>query len=111
MLSRTKVRTHSLLRYSISASFRLYHSKVTSVNDAIKGIQSNTTLLCGGFGLSGVPDTLINELVKAPHINNLTAVSNNAGIDGCGLSQLLSTGQVKKMIASYIGGNKTCEKM
>ena len=111
MLSRTKVRTHSLLRYSISASFRLYHSKVTSANDAIKGIQSNTTLLCGGFGLSGVPDTLINELVKAPHINNLTAVSNNAGIDGCGLSQLLSTGQVKKMIASYIGGNKTFEKM
>ena len=111
MLSRTKVCTHSLLRYSISASFRLYHSKVTSVNDAIKGIQSNTTLLCGGFGLSGVPDTLINELVKAPHINNLTAVSNNAGIDGCGLSQLLSTGQVKKMIASYIGGNKTFEKM
>lgn len=88
-----------------------YHSKVTTVSDAIKELKSDSTLLCGGFGLSGVPDTLINELVKTPSVKNLQAVSNNAGIDGCGLSQLLVTGQVTKMIASYIGGNKTFEKM
>lgn len=88
-----------------------YHSKVASVSEAIKHIKGDSTLLCGGFGLSGVPDTLINELVKSPSISNITAVSNNAGIDGCGLSQLLVTGQISKMIASYIGGNKTFEQM
>lgn len=90
---------------------RFAHSKIVSVQDALKPIKSNDTLLCGGFGLSGVPDTLLNELKDHSHIKDLKAVSNNAGIDGCGLSQLLVTGQVKKMIASYIGGNKTFEKL
>lgn len=69
------------------------------------------TLLCGGFGLCGVPDTLINEVIKKPEIKGLTAVSNNAGTDDSGLGQLLKTKQIKKMIASYIGENKTFEKM
>lgn len=76
---------------------------------AIKGMQSGSTLLAGGFGLCGVPDTLINELEKNTDINDLTCVSNNAGVDGGGLGKLLATGQVKKMIASYVGENKTFE--
>lgn len=67
-------------------------------------------ILCGGFGLCGVPDTLINELEKRTDITNLTAVSNNAGVDGKGLGKLLESGQVRKMIASYVGENKTFEK-
>lgn len=96
--------------FSATAAAR-YHSKVVSVSEAIAGIKSNSTLLCGGFGLSGVPDTLINELKTKPEIKGLTAVSNNAGIDGRGLSQLLVTKQISKMIASYIGGNKTFERL
>lgn len=95
-------------------SFRVlvrFKSKVTTVDDAIKDMKSDITLLCGGFGLSGVPDTLINALEKKHDVKNITAVSNNAGVDGSGLSKLLVSGQISKMIASYIGGNKTFEKL
>ncbi|KAK6197612.1 uncharacterized protein RJT21DRAFT_123441 [Scheffersomyces amazonensis] len=89
-----------------------YSSKVvSSVDEALEGITGNITLLSGGFGLSGVPDTIINAMKEKPHINNITAVSNNAGLEGRGLSQLLVTGQITKMISSYIGGNRTFEKM
>ena len=74
-------------------------------------MKPNTTLLCGGFGLCGVPDTLIDELLNKPEITGLTAVSNNAGTDNSGLGKLLKTKQIKKMIASYIGENKTFEQM
>lgn len=74
-------------------------------------MKPNSTLLCGGFGLCGVPDTLINEVHNRPDLTGLTAVSNNAGTDTSGLGKLLKTKQVKKMIASYIGENKTFEKM
>ena len=74
-------------------------------------MKPDTTLLCGGFGLCGVPDTLINEVLKKKDISGLTAVSNNAGTDNSGLGQLLKSKQIKKMIASYIGENKTFEKM
>lgn len=87
-------------------------SKVVATTDeALAGIKSDITLLSGGFGLSGVPDTLINALKEKPEIQNITAVSNNAGLDGRGLSQLLVTGQITKMVLSYIGGNKTFEKL
>ncbi|KAK6464688.1 hypothetical protein DFJ63DRAFT_88077 [Scheffersomyces coipomensis] len=89
-----------------------YSSKVVqSTDEALEGITGNITLLSGGFGLSGVPDTIINAMKEKPEINNITAVSNNAGLDGRGLSQLLVTGQITKMISSYIGGNRTFEKM
>lgn len=94
--------------------YSLVHPKskvVYSTDEALEGITSNVTLLSGGFGLSGVPDTIINALVKKPEIKNITAVSNNAGLDGRGLSQLLVTGQITKMISSYIGGNRTFEKL
>jgi 3-oxoacid CoA-transferase len=74
-------------------------------------MQPNSTVLCGGFGLCGVPDTLIDEVLKNKHLTGLTAVSNNAGTDDSGLGKLLKTKQIKKMIASYIGENKTFEKM
>ena len=82
-----------------------------SAAEAIKDLKSDTTLLSGGFGLCGVPDTLINEVAKTPHIKGLTAVSNNAGVDGSGLGLLLASKQIKKMIASYVGENKTFERM
>lgn len=74
-------------------------------------MKSNSTLLAGGFGLCGVPDTLINAVHATPSITGLTAVSNNAGVDGAGLGLLLGSGQIKKMIASYVGENKTFGRM
>lgn len=82
-----------------------------SAAKALEDMKPNSTLLCGGFGLCGVPDTLINEVHRRPEINGLTAVSNNAGTDASGLGKLLKTKQIKKMIASYIGENKTFERM
>jgi len=74
-------------------------------------MSSGSTLLVGGFGLSGVPDTLINQVKRTPSITGLTAVSNNAGVVGGGLGLLLESKQVKKMIASYVGENKVLEQM
>lgn len=71
---------------------------------------SNSTLLCGGFGLSGVPDTLINAVHARPSITDLTVASNNAGIPGSGLGLLLKSRQIRKMISSYIGDNKLFEE-
>ena len=73
-------------------------------------MKGNTTLLAGGFGLCGVPDTLINTVHANPHIKGLTVVSNNAGIVGSGLGLLLESKQISKMIASYVGENKLFEQ-
>lgn len=81
-----------------------------SAAEAIKDMKGDSTLLCGGFGLCGVPDTLINEVKNTPSIKGLTAVSNNAGVVGSGLGLLLESKQVKKMIASYVGENKLFEQ-
>ena len=72
-------------------------------------IKDGQTLAVGGFGLCGIPEALI-EAVKASGAKNLTAISNNAGVDGFGLGVLLNTRQVKKMIASYVGENKEFER-
>ncbi|KAM0276429.1 hypothetical protein ACHAQH_006781 [Verticillium albo-atrum] len=82
-----------------------------STAEAIGQVKSGSTVLVGGFGFSGVPNTLVNALRDRPDISDLTVVSNNAGMPGVGLGQLLGTGQIKKMIASYIGENKTFEKL
>ena len=74
-------------------------------------MKGDSTLLCGGFGLCGVPDTLINAVKNTPSISGLTAVSNNAGVVGSGLGLLLASKQVKKMVASYVGENKVFEQM
>src|SRR5579885_1673706 len=78
---------------------------------ALEGVlHDDLMLMCGGFGLVGVPDKLI-AAVRDSGIKGLTCVSNNAGIDGAGLGLLLETGQVKKMISSYVGENKTFAKL
>ena len=68
-------------------------------------IQDGMTIMSGGFGLCGIPDSLI-EAIKASGAKNLTMISNNAGVDGAGLGILLETRQIRKMIASYVGENK-----
>jgi 3-oxoacid CoA-transferase A subunit len=78
---------------------------------AVEGVLSDgMMLMCGGFGLVGIPDKLIHA-VRDAGVKNLTCVSNNAGIDGAGLGLLLENGQVKKMISSYVGENKTFAKL
>lgn len=67
------------------------------------------TVMSGGFGLCGIPELSIAALVKAG-TKDLTFISNNAGVDGFGLGQLLETRQVKKMISSYVGENKEFER-
>ncbi|KAF2088574.1 beta ketoadipate:succinyl-CoA transferase, TR1 [Saccharata proteae CBS 121410] len=102
-----------LLARTFASSARRHeiNKVLPSAAEAIKDMKSNSTLLCGGFGLCGVPDTLINEVEKTPSITGLTAVSNNAGVVGSGLGLLLASKQVKKMIASYVGENKVFESM
>jgi len=76
---------------------------------AISDIRSGSTLLVGGFGLVGIPENLITAL-KVSGINNLTVVSNNCGVDDFGLGILLQNHQIKKMVSSYVGENKTFEQ-
>jgi 3-oxoacid CoA-transferase len=97
--------------FSSSSRRYLINKIIPSAAEAIKDMKSNSTLLCGGFGLCGVPDTLINQVKETPSITGLTAVSNNAGVVGSGLGLLLESKQVSKMIASYVGENKVFEKM
>jgi len=73
-------------------------------------IKDGMTLMSGGFGLCGIPETLI-EAVRQSGARDLTVVSNNAGVDGIGLGLLLETGQIKKMISSYVGENKIFAKL
>ena len=74
--------------------------------EALEGaVFDGMTLMCGGFGLCGVPERMIDAL-KDSGVKNITAVSNNAGIDGAGLGLLLETKQISKMISSYVGENK-----
>ena len=66
-------------------------------------------VMAGGFGLCGLPESLIYAL-QGTGVRGLTVVSNNAGVDGIGLARLIDSGQIKKMISSYVGNNKTFEK-
>ncbi len=77
-----------------------------NAREALAGLLKNDMLImCGGFGLCGVPDLLI-EAIREAGVTGLTFVSNNAGVDGAGIGILLETRQVKKMISSYVGENK-----
>jgi 3-oxoacid CoA-transferase subunit A len=69
-------------------------------------LKDGMMIMAGGFGLCGIPETLI-KAIRESGVKNLTVVSNNAGIDGVGLGLLLDTRQIKKMISSYVGENKT----
>lgn len=82
---------------------------VKNVEEALNDIQDGMTLMFGGFGLCGIPENCIDELVKKG-IKNLTCISNNAGVDDFGLGLLLQTKQIKKMISSYVGENEEFER-
>jgi len=79
------------------------------VRKALRGIQDGMTLMLGGFGLCGIPEKAIAELVRLG-IKDLTCISNNAGVDDFGLGLLLQNRQIKKMIASYVGENEEFER-
>jgi len=72
---------------------------VKDAKEAIQGVKSNMTLMVGGFGLCGIPENCISALVDLG-ANNLTCISNNAGVDDFGLGLLLQKKQIKKMISS-----------
>ncbi len=82
---------------------------VSNAAEAVKDIQSGQTLMLGGFGLNGIPENCIAAL-RDLGVNNLTCISNNAGVDDFGLGLLLQTRQVKKMISSYVGENAEFER-
>jgi 3-oxoacid CoA-transferase subunit A len=81
-----------------------------NAEEALKGVVADGQMIAvGGFGLCGIPEALIAALRDAG-VRNLTCISNNAGVDGFGLGQLLATRQISKMIASYVGENKEFER-
>jgi len=81
-----------------------------SAAEALEGIVADgQSIAVGGFGLCGIPEALIAAL-RDSGVKNLTCISNNAGVDGFGLGQLLETRQVSKMVASYVGENKEFER-
>ena len=84
--------------------------RVANADAAIAGIQDGATILLGGFGLCGIPENLIAAL-RRKGTKELTLASNNAGVDDFGIGLLLQSKQVKKMIASYVGENKTFEQL
>ncbi|MDV2115019.1 CoA transferase subunit A [Alcaligenes faecalis] len=81
-----------------------------SAKEALQGVVADgQTVAVGGFGLCGIPEALIAAL-RDSEVKNLTCISNNAGVDGFGLGQLLETRQIRKMISSYVGENKEFER-
>ncbi len=82
---------------------------VSNADEAIKDIKDGAVLMLGGFGLCGIPENCINALVKKG-TQQLTCISNNAGVDDFGIGLLLNTKQVKKMVSSYVGENEEFER-
>tara|TARA_R110000868_G_scaffold93810_2_gene259414 strand:+ start:3888 stop:4589 length:702 start_codon:yes stop_codon:yes gene_type:complete len=82
---------------------------VANVEEALQGVKDGMTFMLGGFGLCGIPENAIAELVKLG-VKNLTCISNNAGVDDFGLGLLLHKRQIKKMISSYVGENDEFER-
>jgi 3-oxoacid CoA-transferase A subunit len=82
---------------------------VASADEAVRDVADQATLVVGGFGLCGIPENLIAALVRKG-VKGLTCASNNAGVDHWGLGLLLGNGQIRKMIASYVGENGEFER-
>lgn len=82
---------------------------VAGAKEALEGVSDNMTFMLGGFGLSGIPENCIDELVNKK-VKNLTCISNNAGVDDFGLGLLLKNKQIDKMISSYVGENAEFER-
>jgi 3-oxoacid CoA-transferase subunit A len=87
----------------------MINKTVKNAEEAVADIPSNSTLMMGGFGLSGIPENCIQALLNR-EINGLTIVSNNAGVDDFGIGLLLKKRMVKKMISSYVGENAEFER-
>ena len=87
----------------------MIEKKVLNAADGCKDIYSGATIMLGGFGLCGIPENCIQALVEMK-INELTCISNNAGVDDFGLGFLLKNKQIKKMISSYVGENEEFER-
>ena len=87
----------------------MINKEVKSALKACQGIKSGMTLMLGGFGLCGIPENCISALVEMK-VNDLTCISNNAGVDDFGLGLLLKQRQIKKMISSYVGENDEFER-
>lgn len=87
----------------------MINKKVNSVQQALEGIEDSMTIMLGGFGLCGIPENSIAELVRK-NVKDLTCISNNAGVDDFGLGLLLHKKQIKKMISSYVGENAEFER-
>ena len=83
---------------------------IPDIKQAIADIQDGATIMIGGFGLCGIPENLIQALIDKG-VRNLTVISNNAGTEDFGIGLLLGNQQVKKMIASYVGENRTFEEL
>jgi 3-oxoacid CoA-transferase subunit A len=95
--------------YVNTRQINMISKKVNTVQEAIQGIKNNMTIMFGGFGLCGIPENTIAELVKT-ETSGLTCISNNAGVDDFGLGLLLQKKQIKKMISSYVGENAEFER-
>jgi len=87
----------------------MINKTVSNAQEALQGIADGMTLMLGGFGLCGIPENSIQELLRLG-VKNLTCISNNAGVDDFGIGRLLQTKQVKKMISSYVGENAEFER-
>ncbi len=87
----------------------MINKKVNTVNEALHGVKDGMTFMLGGFGLCGIPEKSIFQLVKLG-IKNITCISNNAGVDDFGLGLLLQKHQIKKMVSSYVGENEEFER-
>ena len=82
----------------------------SSPDDAVTDIHEGASLMCGGFGLCGVPESLIAALVRKG-VRNLQTISNNVGVDGLGMGRMLEAGMIASHVGSYVGENKLLEKM
>ena len=83
---------------------------VANADEAIRDVPDGVTIMIGGFGLCGIPENLIRALARKG-TKNLTTISNNVGVDGYGMGLLLSAGQIRRHIGSYVGENKLLEQM
>jgi 3-oxoacid CoA-transferase subunit A len=87
----------------------MINKTVSNVQEACQGIKDSMTFMLGGFGLSGIPENAIAELVRL-NVKDVTCISNNAGVDDFGLGLLLQKRQIRKMISSYVGENLEFER-
>ena len=87
----------------------MINKTVSNVQEACQGIKDSMTFMLGGFGLSGIPENAIAELVRL-NVKDVTCISNNAGVDDFGLGLLIQKRQIRKMISSYVGENAEFER-